>query len=117
MLFLANENIPQDSIDLLRSNNVNVISIKEEYRGISDLSVIQLAIEKNAIILTFDKDYGEIIFHSQFPSPPSVIFFRFKGYHSLFAAETLLDLLQNELLKFNGFFTVIEEDNARQRKL
>ena len=62
MIFVANENIPLDSIDLLRENHHNVISIKEQTPGISDVTVLNLAKENNAIILTFDKDCGEMIF-------------------------------------------------------
>ncbi len=107
MVFLANENIPSDSIELLRAYNCKVISIKEEFRGANDLAVIEIANQYNAVILTFDKDYGEIIFKSDNNNFPSVIFFRFKGYDSLFAGTTLIQLLQNSSIKLEGFFTVV----------
>ncbi len=116
MIFLANENIPLDSIFLLRRNNHIVISIKEDFRGISDTTVLKLAKEKDAIILTFDKDYGELIFRENFESPPSVIFFRFKGFDSFFAANTLLKIIQNSQIQLQGYFTIIEEETVRQRR-
>lgn len=117
MIFLANENIPLDSIDILRNHQHTVISIKEQTQGISDITVLNLAKENNAIILTFDKDYGEIIFRNNFENTPSVIFFRYKGFDSFFAAKTLLKILENPQINLQGFFTIIEQESIRQRKL
>jgi len=117
MIFIANENIPSDSINLIRENQFRVISIKEQTPGISDITVLNLAKENNAIILTFDKDYGEIIYRLDFENPPSVVFFRFKGYDSCFAGKTLLKILEDSTIKLQHFFTVIEEESIRQRKI
>ena len=116
MIFLANENIPLDSIVLIRSYNHIVLSIKEDFRGISDIAVLKLANQKDAIILTFDKDYGELIFRENFENPPSVIFFRFKGYNAEFAANALLKIIQNPQIQLQGYFTIIEEETVRQRR-
>lgn len=69
MRFLANENFPVPSVRTLRETGIEVKSISENSPGISDKEVIQIAQKEKLIILTFDKDYGELIFrHSiQFP--------------------------------------------------
>ena len=79
MNFLANENFPRPSFLLLREHYHHVMSISEIYAGIADEEVIKIAVEQNLIILTFDKDYGEIIFRYKYPKPPSVVYFKFKG--------------------------------------
>lgn len=117
MIFLANENFPLASIFLLRNAGYHVHSIKETTRGISDITVLALAEQMNAVILTFDKDYGEIIFRNEMTQPPAVVFFRHKGYDAAFAGNTLLHLIENEGVIIEGFFTVIEQENIRQRKL
>src|SRR4051794_40459434 len=89
-MFLANENFPAPSILLLRNNNYSVLSIQEAFAGITDEEVLKIAIEKQLIILTFDKDYGEIIFRYKVKNPPAIIFFREKGQSPLFAREILL---------------------------
>lgn len=61
-MFLANENLPKPSVELLRSNGFVVRSIQEEAQSISDAEVVQIAFQENLIILTFDRDYGELIF-------------------------------------------------------
>jgi predicted nuclease of predicted toxin-antitoxin system len=99
-MFLANENFPRPSTILLRENGYIVKSIQEDYSGIDDVAVIKMAQEQNLIILTFDRDYGELIFKYAKDNPPSVVFFRAKGSQKIFLA---------------GAFTVIESDNIRQR--
>ena len=78
MIFLANENFPLTSIFILRNASYHVHSIKETTRGISDIPVLALAKQMKAVILTFDKDYGEIIFRNEMTHPPAVIFLDIK---------------------------------------
>lgn len=67
------------------------------------------------IILTFDRDYGELIFRYANDNPPSVVFFREKGNTPEFAAVSLITLLANPDVTLIGAFTVIENKNVRQR--
>jgi predicted nuclease of predicted toxin-antitoxin system len=115
MKFLANENFPFPSIQHLRKAGYEVVSILEDDPGIADYEVIVRAIIEELIILTFDKDYGEIIFNSGKEKPPAVVFFRFKGNHPEIGGKILIDLLENEKLEIENKFTVIEEENVRQR--
>lgn len=114
-MFLANENLPRPSIQLLREKGYLVRSIQEELPGIDDEQVIELASSLNLIILTFDSDYGEIIFKYNRKNPPAVIYFREKGNDPLFAATMLLSLLSDPAISFSDSFTVIDEKNIRQR--
>ena len=114
-MFLANENFPQPSIAILRENGYTVKSIQDDFQGMADEGVIQLALEKNLIILTFDKDYGELIFRYAKNNLPSVVFFRNKGSNPEFAGLSLINLLTKTHIIFSGAFTVIEDRNIRQR--
>lgn len=114
-MFLANENFPKPSITLLRNKGFNIKSIQEDSPGLSDEEVINVALDLSLIILTFDRDYGELIFKYSFSNPPSVIFFREKGSNPLFAGLLLCDMLENSGISFTQSFTVVEEKNIRQR--
>ncbi len=116
MKFLANENFPFPSIQLLRSNKYYVKSIAEDIPGIKDEEIIEIATKEQLIIITFDKDYGELIFKYGFLNPPAVVFFRHKGQTPLFAGTFLMQLLSDESITFTDYFTVIDENNIRQRK-
>lgn len=114
-MFLANENFPRPSTIKLREKGFNVTSIQEISPGISDIEVMKIALEQNLIILTFDSDYGELIFRYAKDNPPSVVFFREKGNTPNFAGSALLSLLERKIINLSNAFTVIETNNIRQR--
>ncbi len=116
MQFLANENFPIPSVRALREFGIEVTSITETTPGISDKEVIQIAQKENLIILTFDKDYGELIFRHSVDNPPAVVFFRFKGTTPAFAGDLLRELIKENKIQLENTFTVIEENNIRQRQ-
>ncbi|MEW5920437.1 MAG: DUF5615 family PIN-like protein [Bacillota bacterium] len=62
MKFLANENIPLKSIEVLRKKGFDVKSVSELFPGISDKEVLTFAKKEQRIILTFDKDYGYLLY-------------------------------------------------------
>ena len=114
-MYLANENFPRPSTLILREHGFKVKSIQEDTPGISDEEVLEIASRLNLIILTFDSDYGELIFRYSKKNPPSFVFFREKGNVPEFAALSLISLLDSsEIVLFNSF-TVMEANNVRQR--
>ena len=116
MNFLANENFPFPSIKVLEKYGHKVRSISKEFQGIPDIEVINIAIRNKLVILTFDKDYGEIIFKNKLKNPPPVIFYRYKGPSTTFAGDILISLIEENHINFEYCLTVIEEFNLRQRK-
>lgn len=116
MEFLANENFPAPSIKLLRNSGYTVRSVSEENWGIADRQVVETASINDLVILTFDSDYGELIYKYGLKDPPAVIYFRYRGTEPEFSGQQLLLLLKKGELNFNGHFTVIEEQKIRQRQ-
>lgn len=116
MTFLANENFPFPSAKILRENGHEVHCIFEDSPGWSDVRVLERAVQEDLIILTFDRDYGELIFRHKRDSPPAVVYFRFKGRDPEAPASILLQKMLDGLMIENNF-TVIEETGIRQRKL
>ena len=92
--FLANENIPLTSVKLLRKKNIDIVAISEVSPGISDVEVMKNAISENRIIVTFDRDYGELIFSRNIPTPPGIIYLRFVPNNPSQPAEVIEKLLK-----------------------
>jgi len=69
MRFLANENIPLGSVIYLRKAGYDITAVIEEMSGAKDEEVLEYATEKNSIILTFDRDYGELIYERKLLVP------------------------------------------------
>jgi len=116
MKFLANENYPFPSIKILRAHGYDVKCIAEENFGITDVEVLDIAKNDDRIILTLDKDYGELIFRYKVNTPPAVVFYRYKGTDPEFAGTVLIDILNDPDISLTNVFTVIEQNNVRQRK-
>jgi predicted nuclease of predicted toxin-antitoxin system len=117
MKFLANENFPFPSIKIIRAAGYEVRSISEESPGLSDEMVLDIAVNESLIILTFDSDYGELLFKYKKDPPPAVVYFRSKGNNPEYTGKIFLGQLQSGTLALEGFFTVIEETGIRQRVL
>jgi predicted nuclease of predicted toxin-antitoxin system len=117
MWFLANENFPLPSVRLLRQAGYDVASVTEDSPGIEDSEVLTRAANEQRVVITFDRDYGELIYRLRLPSPTGVLYLRFRPHTPEEPAILLLNLLQTKGLQFGGQFTVIERDQIRQRPL
>ena len=61
-MIIADENINHKIIEQVRQIPIDVISVYESFRGMSDEDVIFLSKSMDKIILTEDKDFGEWVF-------------------------------------------------------
>lgn len=61
MRLLADENIARLVVISLRADGHDVMSILETARGISDAQVLEYAREQDRVILTHDRDFGNVL--------------------------------------------------------
>lgn len=104
MKFLANENIPLVTVFRLRNEGLDVASIGLDAPSITDREVLQIAVDENRTIITFDRDYGELIYKYGFRPSAGVIYLRMQNYKLEEPAELLLRLLNSPNIKFNRIF-------------
>lgn len=107
----------QFSIRLLRNAKYNLASILEETLRAKDHDILKRAHEENRVVLTFDRDYGELIYRHKSYAPAEVLYFRFDPSTPEEPAEILLKILQEDKVPIVGKFTVIERNRIRQRSL
>jgi len=116
MRFLADENFPVPSIHILRREGHDVVSIIEESPGIADDVILMRAVSESRIILTFDRDYGELIYRLHL-IPASVLYLRYDPIHPQEPAQHILKLLSIPELDITDCFTVADRQRVRQRPL
>jgi len=113
---LANENFPLQAVLFLRALGYDIISISEELSGITDEYVMNLANAENRIILTFDRDYGELIFKHKYTPPKGVIYLRLQEYQPDEPGAIIHKLFTEYQIETERTLTVFDGLMIRQRK-
>jgi len=116
MRLLANENFPLDAIEALRSEGHDVVWIREEGRGSSDELILERDQREKRILVTFDKDFGELAFRSRLPADSGVILFRVKAPSSRYIARVAVQAVASHA-DWAGHFSVVEDDRIRMTPL
>ena len=79
MNLLTDEDIEKQIVERLREDGHEVLYVAEMEPGVSDEAVLMRANEKNALLLTADKDFGELIFHQNLLLSGGVVLLRLSG--------------------------------------
>lgn len=116
MRLLANENCPSDTVNALRAIGHEVTWIRTDAPGSSDVEVIALAAREGRILLTLDKDFGELAFRAHLPAGAGIVLLRvFPPVPSRVTALALQVFQAGR--DFSGLFVVAEEGRLRERPL
>ena len=114
MRLLANENFPSKAVVALRAAGHDVAWVPENSPSVSDRVVLAQAVREQRIVLTFDKDFGELAFRARLPASCGIVLFRIAPIPDL-AAAVAVQVLGGA--SFEGRFVVIEPGRMRERPL
>lgn len=67
LVFEADENFDFSTVKALRNKGHSVFAIAESFPSITDPQVLQIAIDRQAILLTENKDLGELVHRLRMP--------------------------------------------------
>jgi predicted nuclease of predicted toxin-antitoxin system len=109
---LADENFPAPAIEALRNAGYDVLALAQHAPQTGDPDVLGLARTTGRWLLTFDSDFGDLIFRDGVPPPPAVLLFRL---HPI-VVEQVIALAQRCLAAQPqaGFIVVTENDERRR---
>lgn len=113
---LVNENFPTPALTRLRAAGYDVVAVTEDMPGASDRLVLERAHALGRWLVTFDRDYGELIFLHKLPSPPAIVFLRQEPIPPDAPAEWLASLLSEADLQA-GYFITLGSKTTRLRPL
>lgn len=110
--FLADENFPPSVAQQLSAEGHDVELAAKILRSSPDTAVLRHARESGRGLLTFDSDFGDLIFLEGEAPPPAVFYFRL---HSVLL-PVVIERARIALREFpEGYFVVVERDAIRTR--
>ena len=116
MRLLVNENMACPVIRALRQRGHDVLSAKESMVGQSDEAILERATRENRLLLTHDKDFGELAFHAWLSASSGIILFRLEGLDRDTTTRGILEVLDSRN-DWDGQFAVVTETRIRVRPL
>jgi hypothetical protein len=116
MRFLANENFPGAAVNALEAAGHDVVWVRLARPGATDPDVLAWATREERILLTFDKDFGELAMASQLPPTCGVVLLRIPMPRPGGAGQRLAELITSRD-DWAGHFSVIEPGRVRMRPL
>ena len=115
MNIMADECVDRQIVEILREEGHDVLYIAEIDPSISDDIVFERANQQNALLLTADKDFGELVFR-QNKILNGVLFFRLAGLSQLAKAKIISSVVQEHSDKLYQSFTVVSPGIVRIRE-
>jgi predicted nuclease of predicted toxin-antitoxin system len=115
MRLLANEDLPDEAVTALRSAGHDVVWVRTEAPGMGDPDVLALAAREERILLTFDKDLGELA-KAVLPTTCGIVLLRVQLPKPGDVGQRLAGLITSRE-DWAGHFSVIEPGRVRMRPL
>jgi predicted nuclease of predicted toxin-antitoxin system len=110
--FLANENVPGEVVEAARQAGHDLAWITELSAGAGDDSVLASALAERRVLLTFDKDFGEMAFRQGKDATCGVILLRPRLSEPDFVVRFTLAVLAQQV-NWEGQFSVAQEGKLR----
>jgi len=111
---LFDENMPHSAVALIAAQGHDVMRVARARPGANDLQVLALAREHDCVLVTFDADFGDLIYQHGAAAPVAVIYLRMHPVSGVGAAALVSQALQTDV---SGQFIVATPSALRRRAL
>jgi len=112
MRFLVDECTGPAVAAWLRTQNHEVFSVFEQSRGMNDADIIQKAASENWILITNDKDFGDMVYRDG-RLHRGVILLRLYDERSMSKIQIISSLIKNYVDRLPDSFVVATENQVR----
>lgn len=114
MELVVDESVDFGIIRILRERGYTVISVTENFSGIKDPKVLEIANEKGILLLTEDKDFGDLVYRFQLPHK-GILLIRLNNITRLKRFKLVADLLDKYFDELKNNFSVFTHKGIRIR--
>lgn len=115
MNLLADEGVDRQIVTRLRQDGHDVLYVAELEPGIDDITVFEKANRIDAVLITADKDFGEMVFR-QGSVRAGVVLLRLAGLSPSTKVSIVSAVMQERGVEMLGSFSVISPGVVRIRK-
>lgn len=112
MRFLLDVNVGSRIAQALTAAGHDVVRAALTNATAEDADLLEQAADGERILVTYDRDFGELVFARTGGQPPAIIYLRYRPRDVAEVVDRLMPLLDFDLLK--GHMTVI--DARRERR-
>ena len=116
MIFVVDASVDYPIVTRLRADGHEVFSIREIEPRLSDPEVLDLAYRKGAVLVTSDKDFGELVQHRRLRAH-GVVLLRLSRLRAAAKAELVSNRVRENRDRLIGRFVVFEMGSTRIRAL
>ena len=116
MWIIANENVAATVITGLRNRGHDVCWVKELMPRAEDEAILKHAQAEHRLVLTHDKDFGELAFRFGLPAACGVLLIRPSGSGRQADIDQVLNMI-NSRDDWTGHFSVVSGGRLRMRPL
>ena len=116
MRLCANENVPGECVASLRSRGHDVLWIHQSHPGLGDDSVLEKALAESRLLITFDKDFGELVFRKGAEASCGIVLFRISMPSPDAAVQKVVKSLESRS-DWEHHFSVVNDMMVRMRPL
>src|SRR5579862_7030523 len=112
MNFVADESCAGPVVRALREAGHDVLAVAEIAKGATDETILRFAMEQSHLLITEDRDFGELVFARDQPSA-GVILVRIHSGVRRAKTAIVLEAVTKSGARLHGAFTVIEAGRVR----
>lgn len=116
MRFLADESCDAAIARALRKAGHDVTAVGDTLRGVDDRAVLEAALRERRLLLTEDKDFGELVFAAGAPAI-GVVLLRYSSSARASLVQRVVDFVAARHAELAGSFVVIDPGRTRVRRL
>ena len=113
--FIVDMGVSKKVEDWLSKNDYDIKAIRDIDPRMRDIDVLRLAVTEKRMVITMDKDFGELVFNSGL-NHYGVLLLRLEDANSDKKVKTIQEILEKYEDKLQNNFCVYQNEKLRIRK-
>lgn len=115
MIVVVDECVPDVVADALEGASVELVRVSRLAPSTPDTDVLRIAVDRDAVALTLDRDFGDLVFRDARPHT-GVVLVRLRRMTDLDRAIRVVALFDDRAARLSEAFTVLSNTGIRIRE-